>query len=139
MKQNLGIGLCAKNVTFFYKLFSYGLIIVNLAIEYENLCAVLVKYRLAAAVKVYYTQATESERNGRIHIVIVLIGAAMTDAIRHILYNFFVHRLIRCVVDIPYKTTHILFLPLFLDFLTAKIYASARKNLHGVYNFAVFF
>ena len=61
MKQDLGIGLCAKNVTFFYKLFPYGLIIVNLTVKYENLCAVLVKYRLAAAVKVYYAQAAESE------------------------------------------------------------------------------
>lgn len=50
--------LCEK-CDLFYKLFPYGLIIVNLAIEYENLCAVLVKYRLAAAVKALAQQGLQ--------------------------------------------------------------------------------
>ena len=58
-------------------------VVVDFAVEGENLGAVFVENGLAAAGEVDYGQPPETHGDALVNVVIGLVGAAVGDAVRH--------------------------------------------------------
>ena len=83
VEQHLRVGGGLEDVAFFDQLFPQLPEVVDLAVEGEDLGAVLVEDRLGAAFQVDDGQPPEPHRDAFVHIVVVLVGPAVDNLVGH--------------------------------------------------------
>ena len=83
VKDGLGVGMRGKRVARRQQFFAKLLVVVDFAVEHNDLRAVFVRHGLASALKVDNGQATMRQRHEIVHVERGVIGTAMRNAIAH--------------------------------------------------------
>ena len=85
VEQHLGVGVGLEDMALLEQLLPQLPVVVDFAVEGENLGAVFVENGLAAAGEVDYGQPPETHGDALVNVVIGLVGAAVGDGIHHAL------------------------------------------------------
>ena len=105
--DGLGIAFGGEFIARLAQLFAQFLEVIDFPVEGDNYVALSVFHRLRAAFEVDDGQPTEAHRNPLVDVIAIIVWAAMSDAVSHIVHDGVVGFLV--VVDCrkPHESAHV--------------------------------